>query len=199
MSRRLAYYRVSTVDQSIEVQRAALGGDFRREFSDEGVSGKTKASERPGFGALLAFVDAGDTVCVYAIDRLGRDAIDIQETVRDLHDRKVTVEVRGLGRIEGKVGELIVAVLAQVAYMEHATIKERLANGKALARATLAATGRTHKGKTSLGGRPVAADAAKVAEWRTSNSASIEATAKNFGLGTATVKRYCAEVKAATT
>ena len=197
MSRRLAYYRVSTVDQSIEVQRAALGGEFRREFMDEGVSGKIKASERPGFAALLAFVDAGDTVCVYAIDRLGRDSIDIQQTVRDLIAMGVTVEVRGLGKIEGKVGELVVALLAQIADMEHATIVERLANGKALARQTLELTGKTHKGKTSLGGRPVAADAAEVVAWRAANSASIEATAKKFGLGTATVKRYCASTKTA--
>lgn len=197
MSRRLAYYRVSTIDQSIEAQRTAMGGPFRREFSDEGVSGKIKASERPGFAALLAFVDEGDTVCVYAIDRLGRDAIDVQQTVRDLIAKGVAVEVRGLGKIEGKVGELIVALLAQIAQMEHATIVERLAGGKVVARASLEATGKTHKGKTSLGGRPVAADAASVVAWRAANSASIEATAKNFGLGTATVKRYCAAAKVA--
>jgi putative DNA-invertase from lambdoid prophage Rac len=36
---RIAYYRVSTSDQSIEAQRAALGGGFDKEFRDEGVSG----------------------------------------------------------------------------------------------------------------------------------------------------------------
>ncbi len=29
---RLAYYRVSTVDQSVDTQRVALGGNFDREF-----------------------------------------------------------------------------------------------------------------------------------------------------------------------
>ncbi len=39
---RIAYYRVSTGDQSIESQRLALGGDFDQEFSDEGVPATTK-------------------------------------------------------------------------------------------------------------------------------------------------------------
>ena len=50
---RIAYYRVSTGDQSIEAQRTALGGDFGKEFSDVGVSGGVMAAERPGFGKLL--------------------------------------------------------------------------------------------------------------------------------------------------
>ncbi|MGV2480635.1 UNVERIFIED_CONTAM: recombinase family protein, partial [Salmonella enterica subsp. enterica serovar Weltevreden] len=91
---------------------------FDREFSDEGVSGATLAADRPGFAALLAYAREGDTVHVYAIDRLGRDAIDVQATVRDLIARGVTVDVHGLGAIAPGVGELIVAVLAQVAQME---------------------------------------------------------------------------------
>ena len=45
---RIAYYRVSTGDQSIEAQRKALGGGFDREFADEGVSGGSLAAARPG-------------------------------------------------------------------------------------------------------------------------------------------------------
>lgn len=69
---RIAYYRVSTNDQSIEAQRTAMGGSFDREFTDEGVSGGTVAAERPGFAALLSYIREGDTLHVYAIDRLGR-------------------------------------------------------------------------------------------------------------------------------
>ena len=75
---RIAYYRVSTGDQSIESQRLALGGDFDQEFSDEGVSGGTLAAKRPGFADLLSKVRPGDMVHVYAVDRLGRDALDVQ-------------------------------------------------------------------------------------------------------------------------
>lgn len=191
MSARIAYFRVSTKDQSIEAQRGALGGSFDKEFQDEGVSGAVLAADRPGFGAMLNFVREGDTVFVYAVDRLGRDAIDVQQTVRTLIDKGVSVHVHGLGVIAKGVGELILAVLAQVASMERARIVERCEAGRAVARASLATTGMTHRGRTSLG-RPVTHDAAEVKEWRRNTNASIAETAKHFNVSVATVKRYCA-------
>ena len=187
----IAYFRVSTGDQSIEAQRQALGGSFDREFSDEGVSGSVPAANRLGFASLLGYVREGDTVAVYAVDRLGRDALDIQSTVRSLLEKGVTVNVHGLGPIGRGVGELILAVLAQVADMERAKIRERCDAGRVAARASIEATGRTHRGKESLG-RPKAADASAVAVWRRENRASIRDTVVKFGLSAATVKRYCA-------
>lgn len=188
---RISYYRVSSTDQSVETQRQALGGSFDREFSDEGISGATLAADRPGFAALLSYIREGDTLCIYAIDRLGRDALDVQSVIRRLLEKGVTVDVRGLGPIGRGVGELIVAVLAQMADMERTRIKERCDAGRVAARASLAATGKTHHGKHGLG-RPVAGDRGAVTAWRKANGASIAATAKEFGLSTATVKRYCA-------
>jgi putative DNA-invertase from lambdoid prophage Rac len=190
MSARIAYFRVSTKDQSIEAQRGALGGSFDKEFQDEGVSGAVLAADRPGFSAMLNFVREGDTVFVYAVDRLGRDAIDVQQTVRTLIDKGVSVHVHGLGVIAKGVGELILAVLAQVASMERARIVERCEAGRAVARASLAASGKTHRGKDGLG-RPKAQDAVNVHGWRVANGASLSATAEHFGLSLATVKRYC--------
>lgn len=187
---RIAYYRVSTTDQSIESQRQALGGSFDKEFSDEGVSGAVQANKRPGFSQLLSYVRQGDTLHVYAVDRLGRDAIDVQTTVRDLLNKGVAIEVYGLGRIAHGVGELILAVLAQVADMERKRISERTAQGRETARKLLAATGKTQHGKESLG-RPLQANPAEVVAWRKANSASIQETAKHWQLSTATVKRYC--------
>ena len=188
---RIAYYRCSTGDQSVEAQRQALGGSFDREFSDEGVSGAIRAEDRPGFAKLLSYVRDGDTLCVYHIDRIGRDALDVQATVRRLLDMGVTIDVKGLGAIGRGVGELIVAVLAQIADMVRHRIKERCDAGREAAKAALKATGRTHKGKESLG-RPLAADAQAVVAWRKANSASIRETCAHFGISKATVSRYCA-------
>ncbi|HVJ03303.1 MAG TPA: recombinase family protein [Sphingomonas sp.] len=188
---RIAYYRVSTGDQSVEAQRTALGGGFDKEFTDEGVSGGVPAAQRPGFGELLSYVREGDTIYVYALDRLGRDALDVQAMVRRLLEMGVTLDVRGLGPIGRGVGELIVAVLAQLADMERHRIAERCEAGRVAARAAMEATGRTHRGKASLG-RPKAADAAEVAAWRRENGASIPATMAQFGISRATVARYCA-------
>jgi putative DNA-invertase from lambdoid prophage Rac len=187
---RIAYYRVSTADQSVEAQRHALGGSFDREFIDEGVSGATLAADRPGFASLLSYVREGDVLSIYAIDRLGRDALDVQAVIRRLLDKGVTVDVKGLGPIGRGVGELVVAVLAQIADMERARIKERCDAGRVAAKASLAATGLTHRGKAGLG-RPVAGDRHEVAQWRRANGASISVTAAKFQLSPATVKRYC--------
>ncbi len=171
---------------------------------------KRRKSPRPGleeFGwpqvgefevaiRVLTYIREGDTLHVYAVDRLGRDALDVQATVRALLDRGVAVEVHGLGRIAKGVGELILAVLAQVADMERQRIRERTEAGREAARQSLAATGFTHRGKASLG-RPKAGDAAAVASWRQERGASIAATAGHWGLSTATVKRYCSEAEPA--
>lgn len=195
----IAYFRVSTADQSIESQRAALlpagAQGFDREFKDEGVSGAVQAAQRPGFGALLQYIREGDTLHVYAVDRLGRDAIDVQSTVNDLQRKGVRVVVRGLGDLGSEAGPLILAVLAQVAAMERRRINERTAAGRSVARATLEATGKTHKGAASMGralGRVASGtvDPAAVSAWRKANAASIQQTAEHFGIGTATVKRY---------
>jgi putative DNA-invertase from lambdoid prophage Rac len=189
----IAYYRVSTAGQSIEAQKAALthANLIEHEYIDEGVSGSVLAADREGFSDMLSFVRKGDTIHVYAVDRLGRDAIDVQTTIRALLKKGVTVHINGLGQIGPGVGELIVAVLAQVADMERARINERTAAGRQLAKATLAATGKTHRGKYSLG-RPVKADAAAVKAWRSNEKASISDTATHFMLSESTVKRYCA-------
>ena len=189
---RIAYFRVSSDGQSVEAQRHALGGGFDREFADEGVSGGVLAADRPGFAKLLEQVRAGDVVCVYAVDRLGRDALDVQATVKRLIESKVVVDVHGIGPLTGDTAKLILALLAQLAEMERTKIRERTAAGREAARASLAATGRTHRGKLSLG-RPKGHDGAAVASWRTTNAASISRTAAHFGLSVATVKRACAD------
>lgn len=188
---KIAYYRVSTKDQSIEMQRASLGGGFDREFSDTNVSGSILAADRPGCAAMIDYIREGDTLHLYALDRLGRDAIDVQQTVRALLRKKVHIEVLGIGVIAPGVGEVIVAVLAQLAAIERDRIMERCASGRATAKASLAATGLTHRGKKSLG-RPFANDPASVAAWRRDNGASISQTMAQFGLSKATVARYCA-------
>jgi putative DNA-invertase from lambdoid prophage Rac len=187
----IAYYRVSTSDQSIASQRAAMGGGFDEEFDDVGVSGAILAAKRPGFARLLAFIRKGDTLHVYAVDRLGRDALDVQSTVRLLLGKGVAVHVQGLGVISKGAGELILAVLAQVADMERQRIAERTAAGRQVARESISRTGLTHRGKKSLG-RPLKADAGEVARWRREKGASLAKTASHWSLSLATVKRYCA-------
>lgn len=191
MSQRIAYYRVSSSDQTIESQRQALGASFDEEFHDQGVSGSVPALNRPGFARLFEYVRKGDVLHVYSIDRLGRDALDVQATVRALLLKGVALEVHGLGSISKGAGELVLAVLAQIADMERLKIIERTSLGRARAKVLLDTTGKTQNGKIRMG-RPEAANAEQVRQWRMEHSASINKTALQFGISTATVKRYCA-------
>jgi putative DNA-invertase from lambdoid prophage Rac len=191
----VAYFRVSTTDQSIESQQSSLLSSvglaaFDKEFSDLGVSGATLANSRKGFSELKAYLRSGDTLYVSSIDRLGRDAIDIQMVVRDLLGDGVRVFVVGLGLLDALAGQIVVAVLAQVAQLERIRINERTAAGRKVAKEAFERTGRTHKGKLSLG-RPLKVDPNLIAKYRSSNQASISATATYFGVSTATVKRAC--------
>jgi putative DNA-invertase from lambdoid prophage Rac len=189
------YLRVSTKDQSIESQRTALsipaGASPDAIFSDEGVSGAIDALDRPGFAACAKYCRAGDVLRVAALDRLGRNAIDVQQTFELLIGKGVIVDVLGLGVVAGDCGKLLVTILSGVAQMERARIAQRTEAGRETAKAALAATGRTHKGKASLG-RPFATDPAEILAWRAENSASQQVTADHFGVSVATVKRACA-------
>ncbi|VVB43758.1 Resolvase [Beijerinckiaceae bacterium RH AL1] len=184
---RIAYYRVRSDDPSIEAQRDAMGGDFDREYRDEGVSDGIVAARRPGFARLLDDVRNGDSVHVFAIDRLGRDTIDVRSTVRRLVMAGVTVEVHGIGPIAGATAAPVLGTLAQLAALEHRRIARRAAAAREAARTALTPAGASRK--ASLG-RPMATDAATVLAWRSETGASIPETARHFGLKVTTVKRY---------
>ena len=95
-----AYGRVSTNEQTadnqrIEIERAGYTLDYW--FADEGVSGAVLASQRPQFREMLGKIRKGESLVVTKIDRLGRDAVDIQTTVKQLKVLGVRVFVTQLG------------------------------------------------------------------------------------------------------
>lgn len=114
---RIAYYWVSTGVQSIEAQRTALRIRVVKGFSGVGVSGGVIGGERAGLCWLLDQIRSGDTLCVSAVVRLGRDALDVQTIVRRLLWAGVKVDIHGHGQIGRGVGVTILAVLALVADM----------------------------------------------------------------------------------
>ncbi len=195
------YLRVSTKDQTVESQRQLLGIDSTTDpdtiFMDEGVSGTIDAMKRPGFAQCARFLRKGDTLKVTALDRLGRNAVDVQQTFEALVSKGVVVDVHGIGVVAGDVGKLLVNILSGVAELERARIAQRTEAGRETAKALLAQGKPTQNGKGSLGrpagrvkgGRQVNPE--EVRAWKAENSASIQMTADHFGIGTATVKRYC--------
>lgn len=180
----LAYVRVSTEDQSTDAQRHSIAALHNVEhwYADEATSGATKALHRPGFAELFKFARKGDTLIVSAIDRLGRDTIDLLETVEALKAKGVAVvSMREGFDLSSPIGKAMLTMLAAVAELERSNIKARQMAGIARARAT---------GQKL--GAPKRIDDEAVRVWRSANSATIQETATQFEISVAAVKRACA-------
>ena len=127
------YGRVSTSQQDTENQRLELeqaGWAFDFWFTDV-VSGKVPAVQRKAFSEMLSKIRDGETLVVAKLDRLGRDAIDVLQTVRKLADRNIKVIVHQLGTTDltSAAGKLLLSMLAAVAEMERDLLIERTQAG----------------------------------------------------------------------
>lgn len=144
-----AYGRVSTSLQDTENQRLELanaGWAIDYWFADT-ISGKSASSQRPAFKELLTKIRDGETLLVAKLDRLGRDAIDVLQTVRDLGARNIKVVVHQLGSTDltSPAGKLLLSMLAAVAEMERDLLIERTQAGLTRAKAEGKKLGRPSK------------------------------------------------------
>ena len=183
-SRTFAYARVSTVEQLTENQReqvAQAGYAIKpMRFIEEQVSGSVPVSQRKGFQKLMDRMEPGDTLVVTKLDRIGRDSIDVQTTVRLFAEKGIRLVVLQLGNLDltSSAGELMVKVLAAVADFERDLIIERTQAGQARARA---------EGKHM--GRPSKTSQAQREEMRALLAAgvSVAEVARRYDLARATV------------
>ena len=84
------YARVSTFEQDLGIQRAALKAAGCRVIRAEKASG-TGRNGRTELQALLDFVQPGDTLVVTRIDRLARSMKDLQDIVHELKGKSVAL------------------------------------------------------------------------------------------------------------
>ena len=87
---RIGYARVSTDDQTLDLQRDALKYANCSEVYEEQASGKNTA--RPHLEGCLKGLRGGDTLVVWRLDRLGRNLVDLVRLVADLEHRKINFE-----------------------------------------------------------------------------------------------------------
>jgi DNA invertase Pin-like site-specific DNA recombinase len=90
------YARVSTADQTIahqEKQARDAGFALDRVISDDGVSGvTTRLLDRPEGRRLFDILRSGDVLVVRWVDRLGRNYVDVTETIREFMRRGVVIK-----------------------------------------------------------------------------------------------------------
>ncbi|MBM7231900.1 recombinase family protein [Dietzia cinnamea] len=135
--RHLGYTRVSTASQDAQLQLDALvdSGVQKRDVFSDVTSGSRTAIERPGMKRLMDYVEPGDTVVVWRIDRLGRSLIDVLNTVNLLRDKGVKIRSLSDGiDPETTSGRLMLGMLATLAEYERELITERVNAGIAAAK-----------------------------------------------------------------
>ena len=185
--RLLGYTRVSTSGQDAQLQLDALvkdGVQNRDVFADI-TSGSRTAIERPGMKKLLEYAEAGDTVVVWRVDRLGRSLVDVLNTVNLLRERGVQVRSISDGIDPAtSTGRMMLNLLASLAEYERELIVERVNAGIAAAR----------QNRTRFGRPPsdpaVIADKLAIAKDARAKGRTAEDAARLVGWSRATLYRH---------
>ncbi|MBY3333927.1 recombinase family protein [Rhizobium laguerreae] len=138
----VGYARVSTVEQNLDMQIAALKATGCSEiFTDHGLSGAD--FQRPGLLKALRRIKRGDMLVVWRLDRLGRSLVDLIQTVNGLSKRGC--DFRSLTEsidTSSSGGRLVFHMMAAMAEFERAIISERTKAGMEAARARGSRLGR---------------------------------------------------------
>ena len=126
---RVKYIRVSTIEQNTDRQ-----DDFNGKTYTDECSGSIAFKDRKEASKLLANDEVSE-VLVHSIDRLGRNTIDIMNTIQDFTNRGINVisEKEGLQTIingkENPVAKMMIGILGTLAEFELSRAKKRQAEG----------------------------------------------------------------------
>lgn len=133
------YARVSSIGQardgnSLEAQHKALADRGCSEIYSEAYTGIT--TDRPELAKIISKIQKGDTLMVTKLDRFSRSATEGVALIKQLHEKGIIIEILNMGRADDTpMGRLMVTMLLAFAEFEHDQIIERLATGKAVAKA----------------------------------------------------------------
>ena len=130
----IGYARVSTDDQHLDGQRAALRAAGCQRIYEEKISGATR--NRPELTRLLEHLREGDVVVATRLDRLARSTRDLLEVAELL--KQANVGLRSLAEpwadTTSPAGKMVLTVFAGIAEFERALIAERTSAGRLSAR-----------------------------------------------------------------
>jgi DNA invertase Pin-like site-specific DNA recombinase len=129
----LGLARVSTRDQNPQLQLDALNAAGCWPIYEERVSGA--ADKRPVRDEALAQLQAGDTLTVWKLDRLGRSVVELLDIISDLNQRAVRFRclTQAIDTTTNE-GKLFLTFLAGFAEFERSILRERVLAGLEVAR-----------------------------------------------------------------
>ena len=131
---KVAYIRVSTVEQNEARQMEAMKGFGIDKYFIEKKSGKN-TTDRPQLQAMLAFVREGDTVYIHSLDRLARSTQDLLNIVEQLQAKGVELH-SDKEAIDSNTptGKLMLTMIAAINQFERENLLERQREGIAIAK-----------------------------------------------------------------
>ena len=180
---KIGYARVSSKDQNLDRQLAALKKEKVFRIFTDTVSGSS--TQRPGLDGALNYVRAGDQLIVVSMDRLARSLIDLHRLVDELAERGVSVKFLKEGQTysldSSPVAKLMLGLLGSVAEFERSIIRERQAEGIAKAKAR-----GVYKGRAKVLNEEQVVQAR---EWVSEGVPKAE-VARRFGIGRTTLYKY---------
>ena len=139
------YMRVSSLDQNIERQKKELvrWGILEKNLFCDKLSGKD--FNRPQYQKLKHRLKDGDVLVVKSIDRLGRNYDDIQDEWREIvKTKKADIVILDMPILDTRtnkdligtlISDIVLQLLSYVAQAERENIRQRQAEGIALAKA----------------------------------------------------------------
>jgi len=181
---KIGYARISTRDQSLQLQVDALKAAGCEKIYQEVASGAKTA--RLVLDDLMKNIREGDTLIIWKLDRLGRNLMHLRQIVEELNKMGTSfISLNESLDTTTPQGMLFFNFFGMLAEFERGMIVERVNAGVKAARA---------RGK--LGGRPKglsgnAIDKAKIAEsLYKDKSLSIRTICSQLGIGLSTFYRY---------
>ncbi len=177
----IGYARVSTLEQTLDLQKDALTKAGASQIFTDTISGAK--TERKGLDQALSFLREGDTLVVWKLDRLGRSLNHLIEIITALESKKI-----GFKSLTESIdtttpgGKLIFHIFGALAQFERDLIRERTNAGLAAARA---------RGKK--GGRPKSMDQKKAElaqKLYNDDTNTIDDILKILNIGKTTFYRY---------
>ena len=178
------YARVSTTDQDLGLQHAALKAAGCEVIRAEKVTGTTREG-RTELATLLEFVRAGDTLVVTRVDRLARSIGDLQDVVRALKAKGAALRATEQPiDTSTAAGKAFLDMLGVFAEFETNLRRERQMEGIAAAKA---------RGVYAGKGRKPTINVAEVRRLKHEEKLGPAAIAKRLGIGRASVYRLLGE------
>ncbi|TFH91144.1 recombinase family protein [Vibrio ouci] len=181
------YGRTSTTKQNVDQQAKVMMEAYPlAEVRTEKASGKDM--ERPVLQSLLSEMVEGDSLIVYDLSRLGRNAIGVCTLAEELKQRGITLVIKTLGiDTSTPTGTMVLTTLAAVAQMEREMMLEKQAIGIERAKAEGKFKGKQQSEKT------IAACEKAVRLMNENGLGKVDA-AKAAGVSRATLYRYLNDV-----